>query len=95
MEFSFEETEWVLDQVHCLNGYFFASSSFALPKSASAACYVTPKARSSHGLLRGTIAEKDPRFFGPAPAAGGAAGFYLLIRLPKFGDARISDCSPN
>ena len=27
---------------------------------------VNPKTRSSHGLFRGTIAEKDPWFFGPA-----------------------------
>ena len=34
-------------------------------RGVAVACCVTPKARSSHGLFRRTIAEKDPRFFGP------------------------------
>ena len=34
-------------------------------RGVAVACCVTLKARSSHGLFRGTIAEKDPRVFGP------------------------------
>ena len=56
---------------------------------------VTPKARSSHGLFRGTIAEKDPRFFGPEPAAGTAAGLLYDLavrqRFLQFGNGRVGD----
>ena len=53
---------------------------------------VNPQTRSSHGLFRGTIAEKDPRVFGPAPAAGGAAGGYFVIS--QLGNACFSSAPP-
>ena len=60
-------------------------------RSGGGASCVTPNSRSSHGLFRGTIAEKDPRFFGPARGGGLLRDLAVGQRFLQFGDASVGD----
>ena len=57
----------------------------------SLVCCVNPQIRSSHGLFRGTIAEKDPRVFGPARGGGLLRDLAVGQRFLQFGDASVGD----